>query len=62
MSHLLLNFVLGNVVKIERKRISLFQAPNVIYGFPFYKPVTEKIQNSKRESKDVSLKVMKDKD
>lgn len=54
MSHLLLNFVLGNVVKIERKRISLFQAPNVIYGFPFYKPVTEKIQNSKRESKDVS--------
>lgn len=45
----MLTFVLGNVVKkIKRKPISLFQDPSVINGFPFSKPVGEKIQNSKR--------------
>lgn len=34
--------------KIKRKPISLFQDPSVINGFPFSKPVGEKIQNSKR--------------
>lgn len=61
MGHIFLIFVLGNVVKIKKKHLSLIQDPSVINWLPFSKPVDERFR-TQRDSQKMLPQVMKDKD